>query len=108
MSAIPPVGAAPTPQFPMSMSVEQAVGVYADSFALWNTNETLVMDFAVTSQPIVQQALPNGQPVAILAKQVASRVRIPMPMVMELMKGLNSQLASWEAATGQANPPLGD
>jgi hypothetical protein len=84
------------------------VGVYADGYSLWHTHETVVMDFTVTAQPVVQQAFPNGQPVAIHATQVASRVRIPMPMVIELMKGLGKELTAWETETEQAKPPAGD
>jgi hypothetical protein len=86
-------------QLELNLPPELEAGVYASFAAVWQDSDTLVLDFAVHTQP--PQPLPDagtGEVAAVrVPARVVSRVRIPAGQAWELMRALNDQLGRWEA-----------
>jgi hypothetical protein len=91
-------------QLELNLPPEMEAGVYASFAAVWQDNDTLVLDFAVHTQP--PQPLPDagtGQLAAVrVPARVVSRVRIPAGQAWEFIRAVNDQLGRWEASRDAA------
>jgi|SRR5579884_691828 len=95
----------PPPQFQMQVPSDKVTGCYADFVNIWHTPDVFILDFAtLVAAPAVQMDPVTGQPAAIAACQMISRVRIPPKQVFEVMKALEQQLSAWERETGGSAP----
>lgn len=104
MTESQPAGPMPT-QFNINIPAELEGGVFANFAAIWQDQDSIVIDFAAAAgpaQPVQQQ---DGGTVAHVKAKVVSRVRIPPRQAIELMRGLGSQLDLWEQNHGPATPP---
>jgi hypothetical protein len=91
-------------QLELNLPPEMEAGVYASFAAVWQDNDTLVLDFAVhTAPPQPVTDMESGQVAALrVPARVVSRVRIPGGQAWELMRALNDQLGRWEAQRSPA------
>jgi len=91
-------------QLELNLPPDLEAGVYAGFAAVWQDNETLVLDFAVHTSP--PQPVPDAKTGEVAAlrvpARVVSRVRIPGGQAWELMRALNDQLGRWEAQRSSA------
>ena len=86
-------------QLELNLPPEMEAGVYASFAAVWQDNDTLVLDFAVHTRPPEPVAdIESGAVAAVrVPARVVSRVRIPAGQAWDLMRALNDQLGRWEA-----------
>jgi hypothetical protein len=86
-------------QLELNLPPDMEGGVYASFAAVWSDNDTLVLDFAVHTQP--PQPVPDagtGEVTAVrVPARVVSRVRIPAGQAWEFIRAVNDQLGRWEA-----------
>lgn len=80
------------PHYSIKVPQEVQAGVPVDFAGVWRTNETLVLDFSVQTEPTRPDA--DGNPV--LNAMTVARVRVPVAQGFELMRALNAQLTAWE------------
>ncbi|HHV22197.1 MAG TPA: DUF3467 domain-containing protein [Propionibacterium sp.] len=80
------------PEVNITVPPEVLAGVPVDFAGVWRTQETLVVDFSVQSEPTSPG--PTGAPT--LTAVTVARVRVPIAQGFELMKALNTQLTAWE------------
>ena len=80
------------PHYSIKVPQEVQAGVPVDFAGVWRTNETLVLDFSVQTEPTRPDA--DGNPV--LNARTVARVRVPVAQGFELMRALNAQLTAWE------------
>jgi hypothetical protein len=100
------------PQLPASLELnlppELEAGVYASFAAVWQDNDTFVLDFAVHTRP--PEPVPDLESGAVTSvrvpARVVSRVRIPSGQAWDLMRALNDQLDRWEAHRSRSEPPV--
>lgn len=78
-----------------------AAGAYANGVAVWSSPSEFTIDFLVSlpAEPGVNND--TGQAVMVLPQQVVSRVKIPPPLVFQLMRNLNSTMEAHEQQHGQ-------
>jgi hypothetical protein len=94
-------------QLELNLPQELEAGVYASFAAVWQDNDTFVLDFAVHTRPPEPVADVDSGAVAALRvpARVVSRVRIPAGQAWDLMRALNDQLGRWEAHRPGSTPP---
>lgn len=93
-------------RFELSMPPEEEAGHYASFANIWHDQDGFIFDFAVVSAPPRPETdETTGQRYAAIAARVVSRVRIPPSQAFEFMKGLNTQLAAWEAEHAGTGEP---
>lgn len=80
------------PHYSIKVPQEVQAGVPVNFAGVWRTNETLVLDFSVQTEPTRPDA--DGNPV--LNAMTVARVRVPVAQGFELMRALNAQLTAWE------------
>lgn len=80
------------PHYSIKVPQEVQAGVPVDFAGVWRTNETLVLDFSVQTEPTRPDA--DGNP--LLNAMTVARVRVPVAQGFELMRALNAQLTAWE------------
>jgi hypothetical protein len=89
---------APVPQ--LRTSEDQATGVYANGIGVWSTQTEFVLDF-MASLPIEMAVDQNGNHFAVAPQQLVSRVKIPPPLVFQVMRNLNTAMDQYEAQYGK-------
>lgn len=82
-------------------------GIPADIAAVWNTQNTFIIDFAAAKTPPQVHTDGDGNTTATQPMRVVARVRIPPQQVFEIARALTQQLDKWETQTGQ-KPANGD
>ena len=77
-------------------------GAYAEGVALWHTPFTLVLDFLVPTFPPR-----DGQsgPEPVQPARVVARVRLPIGMAFELIRGVSAIMGDYEAEWGEIRRP---
>lgn len=92
-------------QMQINVPSEVEAGVFANFAAVWQDNDTVIMDFAAVAGPPQITQNDDGGQVANVKARVVSRVRVPPRQALELMRALNAQLGQWETAHGPVAPP---
>lgn len=100
------------PQVPQVRTPEKWVpGVYANGVGVWFTQTDFTLDFVVNLPPEVGQD-PNGAQVLLSPQQVVARVKLPPPLVFQVMRNLSTNLDRYEQQYGKvqefAGPTLGE
>ena len=95
---------APVPQ--LRTPEKQATGVYANGIGVWSTQTEFVLDF-MASLPIEMALDQNGNHIAVAPQQLVSRVKIPPPLVFQVMRNLNTAMDQYEAQYGKIPDFLG-
>jgi hypothetical protein len=93
-------------QIEINVPPEMEAGVFANFAGIWQDDASLVIDFAAVVAAPQPTQLEGGQSAVHVRAKVVSRVRIPPKQVIELMRGLGTQLDVWEKGHGPvAGPP---
>lgn len=79
---------------------DKAAGVYANGVGVWFVPTEFTLDFVV-SLPTEVGTDPDGHQVPVAPQQVVSRVKIPPPLVFQLMRNLNSAMDQYEKQFGK-------
>ncbi len=79
---------------------EMAAGVYANGVNIWSTRQEFTVDFFCSLPPETATA-DDGDEVVVSPQEVVARIKIPPPLVFEVMKNLNQALARYEAEHGK-------
>jgi hypothetical protein len=74
-------------------------GVYANGVGVWSTQTEVTLDFVV-NLPFEQGEDPTGQAVAVAPQEVVARVKIPPPLLFQLMRNLAAAQDQYEAQWG--------
>jgi hypothetical protein len=100
-----------SPQIPQVRTPEKwNTGVYANGVGVWFTQTDFTLDFVVNLPPEVSQD-PTGSQVVVSPQEVVARVKVPPPLVFQLMRNLSTNLDRYEVQYGSiqefAGPTLG-
>ncbi len=100
-----------SPQVPQVRTPEKwNTGVYANGVGVWFTQTDFTLDFVVNLPPEVSQGA-EGNQVFVSPQQVVARVKVPPPLVFQLMRNLSTNLDRYELQYGAiqefAGPTLG-
>lgn len=82
-------------------------GTYANAFGVWYTPYEFTLDFAVAQQPEIVDPDDPGSPV-LLRCLVTSRVKLPVTMVFDVIRGLNAAMTQYEEQFGEIRRPWED
>ena len=94
------------PERPIELKIdvppELEGGTYANVLNVWHTAYEFTLDFGV-----MQQVGEPEDPDAALQVpvRVVSRVRIPVTLLFEVLKALNTNMSGYEATFGPIRPP---
>lgn len=76
-------------------------GVYANGVVVWSTRNDFTLDFVVNlPMELPSGAGSDGESLQLLPQEIVARVKIPPPLVFQLMKNLNSAMETYEAEHG--------
>src|ERR1700722_16094799 len=99
-------GVADTPNAPVPKTVNQLrtpeelkAGVYANGLGVWSTQTEFTLDFIVNLPP-EQASDSEGNPVAVVPQEVVARVKIPPPLLFQVMRSLAGAQDAYEAQWG--------
>jgi hypothetical protein len=85
-------------------------GVYANGVGVWFTQTDFTLDFVVNLPPEVTLDAAGAQ-VIVSPQEVVARVKVPPPLVFQLMRNLSTNLDRYEVQYGAiqefAGPTLG-
>jgi hypothetical protein len=100
-----------SPQIPQVRTPEKwNTGVYANGVGVWFTQTDFTLDFVVNLPPEVSED-PTGTQVVVSPQEVVARVKVPPPLVFQLMRNLSTNLDRFELQYGSiqefAGPTLG-
>jgi hypothetical protein len=100
-----------SPQVPQVRTPEKwNTGVYANGVGVWFTQTDFTLDFVVNLPPEVNQD-PEGHQVVVSPQEVVARIKVPPPLVFQLMRNLSTNLDRYEVQYGAiqefAGPTLG-
>jgi hypothetical protein len=94
------------PERPIELQIEVPAelegGTYSNVLNVWHTAYEFTLDFGVM-QAVGQQADPEA-PLQVPVRVVA-RVRIPVTLLFEVLKALNTNMTNYEAAFGPIGEP---
>ncbi len=86
-------------------------GVYANGVGVWFTQTDFTLDFVVNLPPEVGQD-DQGNQLFLSPQQVVARVKLPPPLVFQVMRNLSTNLDRYEQQYGAiqefAGPTLGE
>ncbi|MDQ6615213.1 MAG: DUF3467 domain-containing protein [Actinomycetota bacterium] len=100
-----------SPQVPQVRTPEKwNTGAYANGVGVWFTQTDFTLDFVVNLPPEVSQGADGGQ-LVVSPQEVVARVKVPPPLVFQLMRNLSTNLDRYEQQYGAiqefAGPTLG-
>ena len=101
----------PGTQIPQVRTPEKwNTGVYANGVGVWFTQTDFTLDFVVNLPPELRAA-PDGSQHLLSPQEVVARVKVPPPLVFQLMRNLSTNLDRYETQYGAiqdfAGPTLG-
>lgn len=84
--------------------------MYANGVGVWFTQTDFTLDFVVNLPPEVGQD-PEGHQLLLSPQEVVARVKLPPPLVFQVMRNLSTNLDRYEQQYGSiqdfAGPTLG-
>lgn len=100
------------PQVPQVRTPEKwNTGVYANGVGVWFTQTDFTLDFVVNLPPEVGSDA-DGNQMVLSPQQVVARVKLPPPLVFQVMRNLSTNLDRYEQQYGSiqefAGPTLGN
>ena len=94
------------PERPIELKIdvppELEGGTYANVLNVWHTAYEFTLDFGVMQQVGEQEDTDSVLQVPV---RVVSRVRIPVALLFEVLKALNTNMSGYEATFGPIRPP---
>jgi uncharacterized protein DUF3467 len=90
----------PQTEFEIQVPPEEEAGAYANFLMVWHTPHEFTMDFAVT-----QPSQPNEGGVKVPCR-VVSRLRIPPPVMLEILQAMNENVARYQQSFGEIHRPM--
>lgn len=99
------------PQVPQVRTPEKwNTGVYANGVGVWFTQTDFTLDFVVNLPPEVGTDA-EGMQLVLSPQEVVARVKLPPPLVFQVMRNLSTNLDRYEQQYGAiqefAGPTLG-
>ena len=79
-------------------------GTYANVLNVWHTPYEFTLDFGVMQQVVEPEDADADAPVQVPVR-VVSRVRIPVALLFEVLKALNTNMTGYESTFGSIRPP---
>lgn len=79
-------------------------GVYANVLAAWHSAYEFTLDFASTGPVRPRDEGDTGAGFEVPCR-IVSRVKIPVPLVFDLIRTLNEEMTKYEAAFGEIRRP---
>ena len=79
-------------------------GTYANVLNVWHTPYEFTLDFGVMQQVVEPEDADADAPVQVPVR-VVSRVRIPVTLLFEVLKALNTNMTGYESTFGSIRPP---
>jgi hypothetical protein len=93
------------PEFVFQVPDDLAAGVYSNTTRVWHTGMEFTLDFAVM-QIAKSVTFEDGErEKVVIPARVVARVRIPPPMLLELMKTLSTNEKIYEDQFGPIHKP---
>lgn len=100
-----------TPQPQVRTPEKWNTGVYANGVGVWFTQTDFTLDFVVNLPPEVGQD-GDGNQILLSPQEVVARVKLPPPLVFQVMRNLSTNLDRYEQQYGSiqefAGPTLGE
>jgi hypothetical protein len=94
------------PERPIELKIdvppELEGGTYANVLNVWHTAYEFTLDFGVMQQVGEQEDSDSALQVPV---RVVSRVRIPVALLFEVLKALNTNMSGYEATFGPIRAP---
>jgi hypothetical protein len=83
------------PDVDIDLPRELVGGVYANFLFVWHSPFEFTLDFCVLQPRAEEEARPT----------VVSRVRIPVAIIFDVIRGLNESMTRYEEQFGEIRPP---
>ena len=94
----------PEVTFDFSMPPECEIGLYANTVNVWYSPYEFTLDWAVT-QPVQAQDPEDPAGGLLVPATVVARVRIPAPLIFDVLQTLNQAMTGYEAVFGEIRRP---
>lgn len=82
-------------QFKVEVPSEELGGSYANFLSVWHTAHEFTLDFGVTQPSQPTDPADDNSPVVVNC-HVVSRVKIPVPVVFDVLRALNQNMTRYE------------
>ena len=79
-------------------------GTYANVLNVWHTAYEFTLDFGVMQQVVEPEDAEADAPLQVPVR-VVSRVRIPVTLLFEVLKALNTNMTGYESTFGSIRAP---
>ena len=102
-----PTGGAAQPQplhFAIDLPDELEGGAYANVLAAWHSAYEFTLDFASTG-PVRPRNPADATAGFEVPCRIVSRVKIPVPLVFDVIRTLNEEMTKYEAEFGEIRRP---
>ncbi|MFN2545522.1 MAG: DUF3467 domain-containing protein [Actinomycetota bacterium] len=88
-------------EFEIQVPPDMEAGAYANFLMVWHTGHEFTLDFAVTqpSQP--------GETGVKVPCRVVSRLRVPPPVMVEILQAMTDNVARYQQTFGEIHRPSG-
>lgn len=80
----------------------QEGGAYAEAVALWHTPFALVLEFLAPTRPPQES---SADPARLPPERIVSRVRLPIGLAFDLIRGVSAIMTGYEAEWGEIRRP---
>jgi hypothetical protein len=95
----------PQPEFVFQVPDDLAAGVYSNVARVWHTGMEFTLDFAVTQIAKSVTFEDGGQEKVVIPARVVARVKIPPPVLFDLMQALSTNEKGYEDQFGPIRKP---
>ena len=102
-----PTGGAAEPQplhFAIDLPDELQAGAYANVLAAWHSAYEFTLDFASTGPMRARDATDATAGFEVPCR-IVSRVKIPVPLIFDVIRTLNDEMTKYEAEFGEIRRP---
>jgi hypothetical protein len=89
-------------EFTLVVPPELGAGTYANFMNAWHTAHEFTLDFAVAEEPVVPED--PDEPAHVQA-WLASRLKIPVTLVLDVLRTLSREMTEYEERYGEIRPP---
>jgi hypothetical protein len=81
-----------------------AAGVYANNASVWFSPYEFTLDWSI-AEPLAAENPEDPESSLIAANLVVARVRIPVGLIFDVMRGLNEAMSRYERLWGEIKGP---
>jgi hypothetical protein len=90
---------APQPVPQIRTPEDLSVGTYANGVGVWFSQTEFTIDF-VAALPLEPGQDQNGEPVLVAPQQVVARLKLPPPLIFQIMQNLADSMDKYEKQFG--------